>query len=81
MWLSNIEYFSMSFKKENVVMRKYIALLKKFLSDEEGQDFAEYAMILGAIGVVALAVIMRYRNELTAAFDQGIEALRQARGG
>jgi Flp pilus assembly pilin Flp len=71
----------MSFKKENVVMRKYIALLKKFLSDEEGQDFAEYAMILGAIGVVALAVIMRYRNELTAAFDQGIEALRQARGG
>jgi Flp pilus assembly pilin Flp len=81
MWLSNIEYFSMSFKKENVVMRKHIALLKKFLSDEEGQDFAEYAMILGAIGVVALAVIMRYRNELTAAFDQGIEALRQARGG
>jgi Flp pilus assembly pilin Flp len=62
-------------------MRKPFELLFKFLSDEEGQDFAEYALILGAIGVVALAVIVRYRNELMAAFNQGIEALRQARGG
>ena len=62
-------------------MRKQIALLLNFLSDEEGQDFAEYALILGAVGVVALAVIVRYRNELMAAFNQGIEALRQARGG
>lgn len=62
-------------------MRKQIALLLKFLADEEGQDFAEYALILGAVGVVALAVIVRYREELTAAFNQGIEALRAARGG
>jgi Flp pilus assembly pilin Flp len=62
-------------------MRKYSGLLLKFLSDEEGQDFAEYALILGAVGVVALAVIVRYRNELMAAFNQGIEALRAARGG
>ncbi len=62
-------------------MRKTMNLLLKFLSDEEGQDFAEYAMILGAIGVVALAVIVRYREELMAAFNQGIEALRAARGG
>ena len=52
-----------------------------FLVDEEGQDFAEYALILGAVGVVAIAVIVRYRNELIASFNQGIEALRQARGG
>ncbi len=62
-------------------MRKSMNLLLKFLSDDEGQDFAEYAMILGAIGVVALAVIVRYREELMAAFNQGIEALRAARGG
>ncbi len=62
-------------------MRKHMNLLLKFLSDDEGQDFAEYAMILGAIGVVALAVIVRYREELMAAFNQGIEALRAARGG
>jgi Flp pilus assembly pilin Flp len=58
-----------------------LKLLKRFLIDEEGQDFAEYALILGAVGVVAIAVIARYRNELQAAFEAGIEALRVARGG
>ena len=52
-----------------------------FLLDEDGQDFAEYALILGAVGVVAIAVIVRYRTELIASFNQGIEALRTARGG
>ena len=55
--------------------------LKRFVADDEGQDFAEYALILGAVGVVAIAVIARYRNELQAAFEAGIEALRMARGG
>lgn len=55
--------------------------LLRFLLDQEGQDFAEYALILGAVGVVALAVIVRYREELMAAFEQGIQALRAARGG
>ncbi len=54
---------------------------KRFLADDSGQDFAEYALILGAIGVVAIAVIVRYRDELIAAFNAGIEALRTARGG
>lgn len=56
-------------------------LLKRFLREEDGQDFAEYALILGAVGVVAIAVIARYRNELQAAFEAGIQALRAARGG
>ncbi|MCQ3937832.1 MAG: hypothetical protein DPW18_12395 [Chloroflexi bacterium] len=51
-------------------------LFKRFIREEDGQDFAEYALILGAIGVVAIAVIARYRNELIAAFEAGIEALR-----
>ena len=53
----------------------------RFLADQEGQDFAEYALILGAVGAVAIAVIVRYRTELQAAFEQGIQALRAARGG
>ena len=53
----------------------------RFMREEEGQDFAEYALILGAVGVVAIAVIARYKNELMAAFEAGIEALRVARGG
>ena len=56
-------------------------LLKRFIREEDGQDFAEYALILGAIGVVAIAVIARYRNELIAVFEAGIQALRMARGG
>jgi Flp pilus assembly pilin Flp len=56
------------------------AILRRFLTDQEGQDFAEYALILGAVGAVAIAVIVRYRTELLAAFEQGIQALRQARG-
>ena len=56
-------------------------LLKRFVREEDGQDFAEYALILGAVGVVAIAVIARYRNELQAAFEAGIQALRAARGG
>ena len=32
-------------------------LMQRFLREEDGQDFAEYALILGAIGVVAIAVI------------------------
>ncbi len=58
-----------------------LKLLKRFIREEDGQDFAEYALILGAVGVVALAVIARYRNELQAAFEAGIQALRAARGG
>ena len=58
-----------------------LKLLKRFLVEEDGQDFAEYALILGAVGVVAIAVIARYRNELQAAFEAGIQALRAARGG
>jgi len=56
-------------------------MFKRFMQEEDGQDFAEYALILGAIGVVAIAVIARYRTELIAAFEAGIEALRMARGG
>lgn len=55
--------------------------IKRFILDESGQDFAEYALILGAIGVVAIAVIVRYRTELIAAFNAGIQGLRTARGG
>ena len=56
-------------------------LIKRFVLEEQGQDFAEYALILGAVGVVAIAVIARYKTELIAAFQSGIDALRMARGG
>lgn len=56
-------------------------ILLRFIKDEAGQDFAEYALILGAVGAVAIAVIARYKEELIAAFNTGIQALQAARGG
>jgi Flp pilus assembly pilin Flp len=55
--------------------------LQAFISDDSGQDFAEYALILGAIAVVAIAVIANYRSELTNAFNRAIQALQMASGG
>ncbi len=72
------EFASRFFIHKEICMLK---LLKRFVHEEDGQDFAEYALILGAVGVVAIAVIARYRNELQAAFEAGIQALRAARGG
>ena len=56
-------------------------MVQRFVSEEQGQDFAEYALILGAVGVVAIAVIAQYKTELIAAFQAGIQGLRAARGG
>ena len=52
-----------------------------FVRDEQGQDFAEYALLLGAVGVVAIAVIAACKGVLRAAFQAGINALRAAAGG
>ena len=53
---------------------------KKFIADQNGQDFAEYALLLGAIAVVALAVISAYKTELMTAFNNAIAALQAAIG-
>ena len=53
---------------------------RAFLKDDAGQDFAEYALILGAVAIVALAVLGPFKNELRAAFQTAINALRAARG-
>ena len=55
-------------------------VLARFIRSEEGQDFAEYALILGAIAVVALAVISQYKTELINAFQTAIAALQAATG-
>ena len=51
-----------------------------FIKDDTGQDFAEYALILGAVAIVALAVLGPFKTELRAAFQTAINALRAARG-
>jgi len=50
--------------------------LKHFLLEEDGQDLAEYVAILGAIAVVAAAVVYRYRDRLMAMWESAIANLR-----
>ena len=54
-------------------------LIFRFIKDEKGQDFAEYALIFGTIGVVAIVVLIRYRTELISSFNSGIAALQASR--
>jgi Flp pilus assembly pilin Flp len=63
------------------VLRVWLARAAEFARDESGQDFMEYALIGGAIAVVALGVLALFRNELSAAFNDMIRALQAARGG
>ena len=55
--------------------------IKALSQDEEGQDFGEYALIFGAIGVIAMAVIPQFREAVINAFQTGINALNMAAGG
>lgn len=57
-----------------------VKTIVRFIQDERGQDFAEYALILGAIAVVALAVLSSYKTELINAFNAAIAALQAAGG-
>ena len=54
--------------------------LIRFLRDDDGQDFAEYALLLGAIAVVATAVIATFRTQLQTTFNVAIAALKAAGG-
>lgn len=61
--------------------RLYAGTLGKLPKNgEAGQDFAEYALILGAIAAVALLVLSPFKAQLLAAFNAAISALAAARG-
>ena len=46
-----------------------LKLLKRFIREEDGQDFAEYALILGAVAMLSSLVIgMNYRLPLKRVF-------------
>jgi Flp pilus assembly pilin Flp len=63
------------------------AKLKRFMQylrsdrSQKGQDFPEYALILGTIAIVALAVLAPLREAIITAFNFAIAALQAAVGG
>jgi Flp pilus assembly pilin Flp len=65
-------------------MKTSIKHLIRFLQSErseKGQDFPEYALILGTIAIVALAVLAPLRTAIITAFNFAISALQAAVGG
>lgn len=52
--------------------------MKRFLSflrNDEGQTFAEYALILVLVGIALLTILGSFSTQLIAAFQQVIDAL------
>ena len=61
-------------------LRRFVDLAKAFGKDTEGQDMLEYGILLGALAVVAAAVIPDMRNAIINAFRRGISAINMAGG-
>jgi Flp pilus assembly pilin Flp len=60
---------------------KRLGSLFRIRQSEKGQDFPEYALILGTIAVIALAVLAPLRTAIINAFNFAIAALQAAVGG
>ena len=61
-------------------LRRFVRFISSEQS-EKGQDFPEYALILGTIAIVALAVLAPLRQAIINAFNFAIAALQAAVGG
>ena len=61
-------------------LRRFVRFIRSEGS-EKGQDFPEYALILGTIAIVALAVLAPLRTAIINAFNFAISALQAAVGG
>jgi len=44
--------------------------IKNWLEHEEGQDLAEYALLIGLIALVAVAAVTLLGENITAVFDE-----------
>jgi Flp pilus assembly pilin Flp len=61
-------------------LNRIVGLIRSERS-QKGQDFPEYALILGTVAVIALAVLAPLRTAIINAFNFAIAALQAAVGG
>jgi pilus assembly protein Flp/PilA len=52
-------------------------LIQRFLRDEEGQDLAEYALLLGLIAVVVAAAVTTLQQAISPQFTGAAGVLNQ----
>ena len=55
-----------------------IALVKNLWNDESGQGLTEYALILGLISVVAIAILVAFGEEIARVFNQAGDEMSTA---
>jgi Flp pilus assembly pilin Flp len=70
------------------MFRKFSSLNQKvslaawgfFQKKEKGQTLSEYGVIIGVVvGVITVAVVIAFRDQIAAAFHSATDALRSAR--
>ncbi len=54
--------------------------LVRFIKEDEGQDFVEYALLAAAIGAIGVAVIPRFRQTVIDIFNTAIDNMLSAAG-
>lgn len=53
-------------------------LLDSFLTDETGQDLAEYGLLLALIAVVVAVAIVALRDEIVNTFDDATQVMAES---
>ena len=51
-------------------------LVNRIIKEENGQGMTEYGMVLGFIAVAAIAVMVTFKDQITALFDNATGELR-----
>ncbi|NPV87871.1 MAG: Flp family type IVb pilin [Anaerolineae bacterium] len=49
--------------------------IKRFLKDQKGQDFAEYAILLGALAAAAGIIISQFGPQLESLWNRAVAVL------
>lgn len=51
-------------------------LIRRMWSDDEGQDLAEYGLLLALVAVVVAAAVIAFRGQIVAVFDSATGVLQ-----
>lgn len=59
------------------MLNTYIAYFETYLSNKKGQGMVEYALLLGLIAIVVVAVLLLFGPQVAALFTRIMNALPQ----
>lgn len=67
-------------KPENISGGHNMELIRRFVSEEEGQGLVEYALIIGLIAIVAIVALTASGSSISGIFDNITGELEKAGG-